>query len=90
MTTHTIIHAWHKHDHEHGHHHEPLPENQREVTAILLLTASSARRPPELSAMDLVKKINKGNVAQAVLPIREIVTLVRAVRGADRNGCCWR
>ncbi len=65
----------HEHDHGHHHHHEPLPENQREVTAVLLLTASPAGVPPELYAMDLVKKINKGSVAQAVLPIREIVNL---------------
>jgi putative ABC transport system permease protein len=52
-----------------------LPENQREVTAVLLLTTSLPGAPPELYAMDLVKKINKGQVAQAVLPIREIVNL---------------
>jgi ABC-type lipoprotein release transport system permease subunit len=67
----------HEHAHEHGHHHhhEPLPESQREVTAVLLLTASPPGVPPELTAIDLVKQINKGNVAQAVLPIREVVSL---------------
>ncbi len=66
----------HGHPHDHGHHHhEPLPENQREVTAVLLLTASPPGVPPELYAIDLVKSINKGQVAQAVLPVREIVNL---------------
>jgi len=60
------------HDHEH---HEPLPVEQREVTAILVLTASIAGAPPELLAPGLIKKINKDNVAQAVLPIREMSTL---------------
>jgi putative ABC transport system permease protein len=62
----------HGHDHDHGHHHEPLPESQREVTAVLLLTASIPGAPPELIAGDLIKKINKGDAGQAVLPIREI------------------
>ena len=65
----------HDHDHGHGHHHEPLPENQREVTAVLLLATAPPGVPPELYAMDLEKKINKGTVAQAVLPIREIFSL---------------
>lgn len=60
------------HDHEH---HEPLPLEQREVTAILVLTASIAGAPPELLAPGLIKKINKESVAQAVLPIREMSTL---------------
>jgi putative ABC transport system permease protein len=68
------------HDHEHGHdehhHHKPLPENQREVTAILLLTASQQGVPPELAGIPLIKQINKGSVAQVVLPIREIYTLL--------------
>jgi putative ABC transport system permease protein len=68
----------HDHDHEHGdeHHHQPLPENQREVTAVLLLTAAPEGVPPGLAAMSLVKQINKGSVAQVVLPIREIATLL--------------
>ncbi|HTU25137.1 MAG TPA: ABC transporter permease [Pirellulales bacterium] len=67
----------HDHEHEHGeHHHAPLPENQREVTAILLLTASAPGVPAGLSAMPLIKQINKGSVAQVVLPIREIRTLL--------------
>lgn len=66
----------HHHDHgDHGHSHEPLPISKREVTAVLVLTKSIGGAPPELTAMDLMKKINKGNVAQVVLPIREMTGL---------------
>ncbi len=66
------------HDHEHAHEHEhpePVPLDKREVTAVLVLTASFAGAPPELMAPPLIKSINEGNVAQAVLPIREMATL---------------
>ncbi|HTM53560.1 MAG TPA: ABC transporter permease [Pirellulales bacterium] len=64
------------HHHEHGEHaHEPLPIEQREVTAVLVLTASIGGAPPELMAPALIKKINKDSVAQAVLPIREMTSL---------------
>jgi ABC-type lipoprotein release transport system permease subunit len=63
------------HDHDHGHSHEPLPVEQREVTAILVLTASIGGAPPELMAPGLIKKVNKESMAQAVLPIREMSTL---------------
>lgn len=55
--------------------HEPVPLDKREVTAVLVLTASIAGAPPELMAPGLMKSINEGNVAQAVLPIREMATL---------------
>ena len=48
------------------HHHEPLPENQREVTAILVLATN------DFSAEALRTTINEGEVAQAVSPIRVI------------------
>jgi putative ABC transport system permease protein len=51
---------------------EPLPEDQREVTSVLVLTSGKF---PEVSAMDLLKKINKETVAQAIQPIREITVL---------------
>src|SRR5215471_3014959 len=51
---------------------EPLPEDQREVTSVLVLTSGQF---PEVSAMDLLKKINKETVAQAIQPIREITVL---------------
>jgi putative ABC transport system permease protein len=62
------------HDHA-GHSHEPLPVERREVTSILVLTASIGGAPPELLAPELIKKINKDSVAQAVLPIREMANL---------------
>jgi putative ABC transport system permease protein len=72
----------HKHDHDHAHghnlghshnhahhHHEPLPESQREVTAILVLTKSLGVLPPEATMPAVVRQINEGVVAQAVQPI---------------------
>src|SRR5262249_55593150 len=58
-------HAGHSH---HGHHHDnhPLPENQREVTAILV------RATNDFSAESLRTTINEGEAAQAVSPIRVI------------------
>lgn len=57
----------HDHDHDdHEHEHERLPENQRELTAILLQTSTPA------AGILLPNKINEGPIAQAVLPIREI------------------
>jgi putative ABC transport system permease protein len=71
---HTHEHGEHDH-HHHGHAHEPLPIEQREVTAVLVLTASFGGAPPELMAPPLIKAINEGPVAQAVLPIREMTSL---------------
>jgi putative ABC transport system permease protein len=66
---HAADHA-HEHGHDHAHdHHHPLPEDQREVTAILVLTKSIAGLPPEVAAQSIIKPINKGTVAQAVQPI---------------------
>lgn len=67
----------HHHDHDHGHgdhdhhhaHHEPLPESQREVTAILLKLKN------DLYAMQINKQVNEGQIAQAVFPIREVTRL---------------
>ncbi|MBI2824110.1 MAG: ABC transporter permease [Planctomycetia bacterium] len=57
----------HHHDHEgHDHHHEPLPEEQREVTAILVLASN------DFSAEALRTTINEGETAQAASPIRVI------------------
>ena len=65
---------------EHDEEHEellkqPLPEDQREVTAVLIRTASIGGAPPELTAPDLVKRVNKDFVAQAIEPIKEISVL---------------
>ncbi len=72
----------HSHDHGHDHHHEPLPEEQREVTAVLVLTKSyeitdprtgnTMVIPPESTATQIIKPINKDVVAQAVQPISVI------------------
>jgi putative ABC transport system permease protein len=72
----------HSHDHGHHHHHDPLPEEQREVTAILVLTKSyeitdprtghTIVVPPESTASQIIKPINKDVVAQAVQPISVI------------------
>jgi len=64
----------HEHEHEHDHHaheHHPLPESQREVTAILLLTAGQ----PDLTASFIAKDINKGTIGQIVSPVYEIASL---------------
>ena len=54
----------------------PLPAAQREVTAILLETASLPGLPPELTAMGLRTAINEGRDAQAALPVAEIRQLL--------------
>ena len=54
---------------------KPLPENLREVTDVLIRTASIGDAPPELTAPDLVKRVNKEFVAQAIEPIKEIIVL---------------
>ena len=55
---------------------QPLPFAQREVTAILLETASLPGLPPELTSMGLRTTINEGREAQAALPIAEIRQLL--------------
>ena len=55
---------------------EPLPPEQREVTAILVETASLPGLPPELTAMGLKQAINEGRDGQAAEPIREIRQLL--------------
>jgi putative ABC transport system permease protein len=61
-----------------GHHHGgPLPEEDREVTAILL------RLKPEymLDSIGLYKQINEGDVAQAVAPRQQITQLIDNIIG---------
>ncbi len=60
---------------DHGHH-KPLPYAQREVTAILVQTASPGGMPPELLAMGLKNTINEGRDGQAAAPVSEIRTLL--------------
>ena len=68
----------HDHDADHHHSHTPLPEAQREVTAILLRTTGP------IVAMELRRAINKGQEAQAVLPGVEINQLLESIVGNIR------
>ncbi len=61
---------------KHASGHAPLPFNQREVTAILLETASLPGLPAELTAMGLRTAINEGREGQAALPVAEIRQLL--------------
>ena len=65
-------------DHEHDHAHAPLPESQREVTAILLLLKN------DLYAQSLYTTIQEGQVAQAVFPAKEVYTLFTTFVGPIR------
>ena len=55
---------------------QPLPREQREVTAILVETAALPGLPAELMAMGLKQAINEGRAGQAAEPIREIRQLL--------------
>jgi putative ABC transport system permease protein len=69
----------HHHDHaaaRSGDTPKPLPYAQREVTAILVQTASPGGMPPELLAMGLKNTINEGRDGQAAAPVSEIRTLL--------------
>lgn len=57
---------------------KPLPIEGREVTTILVRTAN------DLVSMSLVKLINKGKFARAVLPVREINNLFDFIVGPIR------
>jgi len=62
------------HDHSgHSHSHEPLPEDQREVTAVLVLAKG------DLYASNLRTKINEGEQAQAAAPIRVIADFFQKI-----------
>jgi ABC-type lipoprotein release transport system permease subunit len=64
-------------DHDHAHSHEPLPESQREVTAVLVRT-----NPKNILANKLLQRmINKGRDAQAVQPAVEIFSLFDSIIG---------
>ena len=75
----------HEHEHEHDHEHErvePLPEDQREVTSILVL----CKEQFGTEAMVLDKKINKGRdrTAQAVAPASVVSRLLDSIIGPVR------
>ena len=71
-------HSAHDHDHAaHAHDHQPLPESQREVTAILVRT-----NPNNILANKTLQRlINKGRDAQAVQPAMEIFMLFDSIIG---------
>lgn len=56
----------------------PLPENQREVTAVLVLLKN------DVFSQVLYNKINEGKVAQAVFPSREVTNLFEGIVGHVR------
>ncbi|HEY1064874.1 MAG TPA: FtsX-like permease family protein [Pirellulales bacterium] len=58
--------------HDHGHSHEPLPLEEREVTAVLVRTNSL------VAGLQLPVFVNEGLNGQAVLPVQEITTLMDA------------
>lgn len=62
-----------EHGEHHHHHHEPLPEDQREVTSILVVVKN------DLYAAGLAQKINEGLEAQSVAPTREIQMLMEEI-----------
>jgi len=65
------------HDH-HGHdhaHHEPLPDEQKQVSAILVLCKY------DIVAADLFTQINEGGEAQAAQPVRVITQFLDEVVG---------
>lgn len=70
-----------KHDHAGHAHHEPLPESQRELTAVLVKLKSEN----EFDSMEIHRSINKGQVAQAVFPILEVAKLFDAIVGPLRT-----
>ncbi len=53
-----------------------LPKEQREVTAVLLRTASAPGQPAELTAIGLRTLLNEGLDVQSALPIAEISQLL--------------
>lgn len=70
--------AAHEKDHAAEHHdHEPVPDDRKEVTAVLICTDMSK---PAL-AMTLPDVINEGQVAQAVMPATVIADLFDGIIG---------
>ena len=74
-TSHGHAHEGHDHGDDEGHERVPLPEERRELTAILVRTSSPA------ASVRLPNLINEGTAAQAVLPIREIRALFDVIVG---------
>lgn len=76
---HSHAHEHAGHEHEHGEHdhdqHQPLPEEQREVTAILVLASN------DVVGQSLFRAVNKGQVAQAAYPAAEVTNLFQGIVG---------
>lgn len=72
----------HEHSHAEDHQLEPLPENQREVTSILVL----CKEDLGTEAMFLDKAINKGRdrTAQAIAPASVVTRLLESIVGPIR------
>lgn len=66
------------HDH-HGHHHHELPDEQKEVTAVLI----NAKHP--IAGIQLAAEINEGPYAQAAVPFKEITWILNNVVGNVRT-----
>ena len=68
------------HDHA-GHHHHALPDEQKEVTAILI------NFPPEreIAGIQLIASINEGPYAQAAIPFKEVNWIMKNVVGNVRT-----
>jgi putative ABC transport system permease protein len=71
----SLAHSHHDEDEHEDHGRSPLPENLRELTAVLVRTSSPA------ASVRLPNLINEGPDAQAVLPAREIRGLFDAIVG---------
>lgn len=69
-------HAGHDHD---GHHHHELPDEQKEVTAVLV----NAKH--EIASIQLRAAINEGPYAQAAVPFQEINWIMKNVVGNVRT-----
>ena len=69
----------HQHDEGDRHEHTPLPKNQREVTAVLLLLKN------DLFSQEMYRNINEGEVGQAVFPAREVTNLFEGIVGPIRT-----
>ena len=65
----------HADEHHDGGQPAPLPDNQREVTSILVLATN------DITSQALYQAVNEGNVAQAAAPAREILNLFEGIIG---------
>ena len=74
-----------QHAHGHGHHHHDVPEEQKEVTAILLQMKGKTDFQRVARMVSLSSELNEGVKAQAVNPVIEIKWLMDNVVGNVRT-----